>query len=521
MQFNTTSKTLHIALLLVLPVLAAPPVCATSKELSTKNNEAVLLIKAKKYQEAISILEKVIKADPSYELPKENLSICLNNVGLELTAAGKLSAAYASFCKSYFLDSSNAQTKSNLDTVVQMMKKNPKSFADQIALGKSALKAHDVETAIVSFEAATQIKADPKIESKLKSLLASHPRPKLKHEERPDWNPFVECMQDWVKSAWNPPRLDHSNSCIVSWKVFKDGTITNVRVTKKSDHPELDRSCTEAVTFSAPFHALPKNAPKEIDVDFTFDYNVWSQSRKKELDHAKSVDPSVKPATFNPLESESGKLYLKGKEYFTNGDYDSAIGEFRVALEKSFAFEGLPVLIRGHLADALLKKSKDHFQSGNIEKTIECIRQALAMEPDREALRDYLNVAIVKSGKDANSFDTRVAMAEELLGANEIDQAANEYKTAFKLKADEGVRLKIVEVTKMQKASETANKWKYYLEKVPNSVDGHLGLALALIDMKRNEAARKELDQVLQLDPRNQTALSRRSSLEASAEKKD
>ncbi len=517
---HAVKATLVVASSISLLLLAMPAYAARSEASKEKNNKAVQLITQKKYQEAVSLLNEIIKAEPAWDLPKENLSIALNNLALQVAGEKKLDEAYSCFCKALFLNPTNKATIDNSNTMVHMMGKDPKSFEDRVALGEAALKKNDVETAIISFEAALKSKPDPALDKRVKSLLAAHPKPApITPQQDINWGPVIGVIQSWVRSAWNPPHLEHSNRCIVLWKVLPDGAITNIRIKQKSDHPELDRACIEAANFAAPYHPLPQGWSKDIDIEMTFDYNVWSQQRKVELDHAKSFDPTVKPASFNPLASPSGQLYVKGKECFAKKDYDGAICNFTEALDKSISYRGLPVVIKGHLSDALLKKSKESWQSADTDEAIKMVRQALVLEPDRVELQEVLNKALQKSGKDLESFDTRMAMADELLSAGEPDQALYEYRAALKLKPDVAVSAKITKTMKMQTASEKAKKWRFYLEKVPNSLDGHLGLAMALVDMNKNLEAREELDKVLKLDPHHQTALGLRTTLEASAEK--
>ena len=86
-------------------------------------------------------------------------------------------------------------------------------------------------------------------------------------------------LQRRIKRAWFPPRGQESRRVKVIFKVHSQGELSDLRVEGSSGVAIADQAALQAVTNAAPFRPLPPGAPAVVDIEFTFDYNVFSGGR--------------------------------------------------------------------------------------------------------------------------------------------------------------------------------------------------------------------------------------------------
>lgn len=98
--------------------------------------------------------------------------------------------------------------------------------------------------------------------------------------EDTDFGPYMANMQRRVKKNWYPPKNKESKHTKVLWKVLSDGTVTKVRVKDSSGDPSVDAAALKAVRTVGKLRPLPAGAPDDVDIEFTFDYNVKGGSSK-------------------------------------------------------------------------------------------------------------------------------------------------------------------------------------------------------------------------------------------------
>lgn len=82
-------------------------------------------------------------------------------------------------------------------------------------------------------------------------------------------------LQRRIKRAWFPPKGNESKRVVVVFKVHTNGTMSNLRLVRGSGVSIADNAALKAVKNAAPFRPLPKGAPPDVDIQFTFDYNVF------------------------------------------------------------------------------------------------------------------------------------------------------------------------------------------------------------------------------------------------------
>lgn len=94
-----------------------------------------------------------------------------------------------------------------------------------------------------------------------------------------DMGPYMKELQRKIKKAWFPPKGNESKRVKVSFKLHKNGSVTKVKLLNSSGVQIADDAATQAVGDAAPFAPLPDGVGDEVDINFTFDYNVFG-SRK-------------------------------------------------------------------------------------------------------------------------------------------------------------------------------------------------------------------------------------------------
>ncbi|MBX3072881.1 TonB C-terminal domain-containing protein [Candidatus Obscuribacterales bacterium] len=88
------------------------------------------------------------------------------------------------------------------------------------------------------------------------------------------FKPFMTEVQRRIKQYWHPPKGTESKRVTVRFKIDRNGRLLANKI-EKSASPGLDAAALKAVEIAAPFPPLPKGSPEDVDVQFTFDYNVF------------------------------------------------------------------------------------------------------------------------------------------------------------------------------------------------------------------------------------------------------
>lgn len=98
--------------------------------------------------------------------------------------------------------------------------------------------------------------------------------------KEPDFGPYMRELQRRIKMNWDPPKGNESKRVVLLFKIAKDGRLLSCRVNKSSGLPSADQAALKAVELTAPFRPLPADFKgQSIDIQFTFDYNVFNASR--------------------------------------------------------------------------------------------------------------------------------------------------------------------------------------------------------------------------------------------------
>ncbi len=104
-------------------------------------------------------------------------------------------------------------------------------------------------------------------------------RPGIDAIREPDFGPYMRELQRRIKMNWDPPKGNESKRVVLLFKIAKDGRLLSCSVFKSSGLPGADKAAINAVQATAPFRPLPAEFKgASIDIQFTFDYNVFGAS---------------------------------------------------------------------------------------------------------------------------------------------------------------------------------------------------------------------------------------------------
>lgn len=107
-------------------------------------------------------------------------------------------------------------------------------------------------------------------------------RPGIDAIKEPDFGPYMRDLQRRIKYNWHPPKGNESRKVVLLFKIAKNGQMLSCRVYKSSGLPSADQAALNAVKMTAPFRPLPAEYKgSNIDIQFTFDYNVFGASMSR------------------------------------------------------------------------------------------------------------------------------------------------------------------------------------------------------------------------------------------------
>ena len=104
-------------------------------------------------------------------------------------------------------------------------------------------------------------------------------RPGIDAIAQPDFGPYMADLQRRIKMNWDPPKGNESKRVVLLFKIARDGRLLSVSVYRSSGLASADNAALNAVRATAPFRPLPANfRGSSVDIQFTFDYNVFGAS---------------------------------------------------------------------------------------------------------------------------------------------------------------------------------------------------------------------------------------------------
>jgi len=110
-----------------------------------------------------------------------------------------------------------------------------------------------------------------------------------------DFGPFMADLQKKIKRNWTAPIVfNRSIRAQATFKVHSDGRMSDLALTKPSGSDDFDATCLRAIPQK--FQALPAGASENVDIQFTFDYNVFDQNQATETSSTETLPSGGTPA---------------------------------------------------------------------------------------------------------------------------------------------------------------------------------------------------------------------------------
>jgi TonB family protein len=93
------------------------------------------------------------------------------------------------------------------------------------------------------------------------------------------FGPYMARIQEMIKRKWTPPRGSESKRIVVKFSISRSGQVTNVKVVNSNGGTDANNAALAAIRNASPFPQLPVGSGPSVDIEFTFDYNVFKRGR--------------------------------------------------------------------------------------------------------------------------------------------------------------------------------------------------------------------------------------------------
>ncbi|MBS1990053.1 MAG: TonB C-terminal domain-containing protein [Cyanobacteria bacterium SZAS LIN-3] len=271
----------------------------TATSNATANNTAVDLMKEGKVEAAIDILEPLVQTAPDYVMGRENLAIAYNNLALQKSKNPRV--ALDAIWRSYCLAPEVGSTAENASALLERLHVKANSFDERRALADTEKTNGCLYGAYAEYKAALAIKDDAAVRAKLDEVIhkaqassdddvngaffvkvaerAATAGPEAR-ETAVDFGSYMAGLQRSIKQHWRPSRTENSRKTVVKFTVGRDGEISHARVLHSSGDKDQDQAALDALTDLGRAEPLPAGSPPAVEIEFTFDYNVFKKGEK-------------------------------------------------------------------------------------------------------------------------------------------------------------------------------------------------------------------------------------------------
>jgi len=90
-----------------------------------------------------------------------------------------------------------------------------------------------------------------------------------------DFGAYMAELERRIKRSWAPPRVPLSKRVVAKFVISRAGALSGLAISSSSGSASVDQAALRAIENSAPFAPLPEGADENVDIQFTFDYNVF------------------------------------------------------------------------------------------------------------------------------------------------------------------------------------------------------------------------------------------------------
>ncbi len=514
---------------------------AASGAVISLNNEGVKALNAGNYQLAIQKFEAAYKLDPTYQLARENLAIAYNNYGLQMQ--NNPGEAIKWFHKSLSLNPNNATTQGNLNTIVQMLGKNPGSYKDRMEMGRAARLAGDFDGAIVEYAAALRIKDDPKLHADLGDV----------YRVRDRLDDAIREFQAALKSGVDPATAADVNVKLgQAFQAKKDLKSAIVAYGEAIKAKPDDRDVLDALQagWEQALRENPQAPENHIGLGQALQYRGDFQQAEAEYKMALRFDPNNAIAKRllagipdAKRQSAINKNINAGVDLQARKQYDMAIAQYLEALkadpknvdvivnigtafqakgdyDNAIAYYQKAQAIQpsNQLAAQGIKASTAEKREKMLEAAGKAGQELFAAKKYPEALAAYQKVAAAQPEDPENHFN----IGAVLQAMGRLDEAIAEYNQAIRLNKDpkekryddalaaarkkkaDPIMEQAVAAHKAKDYNKAIDLYQQAISLQPDNASLYFNLAGALYSRENYPDAQKNYEKALQLDPKGQ-----------------
>lgn len=410
-----------LLLVLVMQLSTPPAVLADDSRVIELNNQGVAALNKSNFSAAVSAFEAALKIDPSYKMARDNLAIAYNNYGLSIARSNPKQALQL-FHKALSFDRNNATTAQNVDGIIRMLGKNPKSFADRAELGDQARKAGDFAGAIIEFQEALKIKDDAPMHEKLGDVFR------------------VQGQDDKAIAEYQAAARTNDSAAIevkLGQAYQAKGDIPNgiaaygKAISMKPDDPDVLDALVAG--WEAAIAKNPTAADNHVGLGQAFQYRGDFGQAEAEYNMAIRLSPGKNNPTAQKLLAGLADAKRKAQvtKHINNGVdlqqrkmYDQALAEYQLALQADPRNE-----------DAWMNMGTLYQAKGDFDKALECYQKTLQINQNNQGAQQGIKTATAQ--KQEKALDDAAKMAGDLFKTGKFDEAINSYRKLMQLDASD------------------------------------------------------------------------------------
>lgn len=463
------------------------------------NNKATTLVLQGKYDQAISLYRSLIADFPEYKRGYANLGIALFNKAADLQDKNKDWVVLDLLEEAIFWNPQDKKAVDGLHSQIDSLNLNPKSRTDRLDLAERAKQRGNKRAALTELKAARSIQASKELEKEINELEASLTSEHVVHFSTKDslqdidCRPYMENVQNRIRSAWDAPFSERSLSAATIFSIDLNGKIKNIKIDKPSPRKDYNASAIKALNTVEWMRELPLGLKDDIDIQFTFDYNVYSKTHRD-------------PPRPNPADINFAKILNQAKAFYRQKNFKSAIDKYQEALKLDV--EDGRTLAENHMSDSYYQLAKQNLSS-DAKNAAENFRQCLILAPDYDRAEDGLSSALEKLGVNPKSVTDREKLIDKMVADHNYDFALVDCKSLLKVSnKEEKERFtdKLIQIQRISRSARAKNNWEEFLKKNPNSLEARIAIAQCLIDMNEKPQAIEQLNDVLKQNPHHKQA---------------
>lgn len=336
----------------------------SNADLAKLNNRAARAIKAGEFASAISILEELTKKKPNYTYAKDNLATAYNNQGMKFAVNNPEQSA-EQFRKAMFYSTQQATTRTNLNSMLKQMGKDPESAEVRIALGDELKAKKDYKGAFVEYMEATRLEGGADARGKIAEVCA------LMETEQ-----LTAGANKTTLTAALPSKSDISG----------EGMIHPPEAAKKKKQEGYVENTAEEE---------PLTLPPTVGLDTKFDTEGGpgknAQVNRPKVESADATALDLNPPPKAPIGQDLETLRVKwrnhldrGDEQFENGNYVDAEQEYKDSLltAKKLGDESLEVISSLERMARIFLVQKRSFEALSLLEQAYNLRKERQEDPD-------------------------------------------------------------------------------------------------------------------------------------------